>query len=54
LPARGIPGGIAIFGSDDASGEYFMLYFDERKVSRKIDVSISGNELKWWGNTPGP
>jgi len=31
----GIPSGIAIFGSDDATGEYFMTYFDERKVSRK-------------------
>jgi hypothetical protein len=26
-----------IFGSDDATGEYFMLYFDERGVSRKYD-----------------
>src|SRR5687767_9297813 len=26
----GVPSGIAIFGSDDASNEYFMLYFDER------------------------
>src|SRR5436190_8828471 len=31
----GIPTGIAIFGSDDATGELFMLYFDERGVSRK-------------------
>lgn len=36
----GIPSGIAIFGSDDETEEYFMLYFDERKVSRKYDVSI--------------
>jgi hypothetical protein len=27
-----IPSGIAIFGSDNSTGEYFMLYFDERKV----------------------
>jgi hypothetical protein len=47
-----IPGGIAIFGSDDASKEYFMLYFDERKVSRKYDVSFSNNELKWWRISP--
>jgi len=50
---EGIPSGIAIFGSDDATGEYFMLYFDERSVSRKIDVSFSDNKLKWWRNTPG-
>src|SRR5204862_4725756 len=29
------PSNIAVFGSDDALGEYFMLYFDERGVSRK-------------------
>ncbi len=48
----GIPTGIAIFGSDDSTGEYFMLYFDERKVSRKYDVSFDNNTMKWWRNTP--
>lgn len=48
----GIPSGIAIFGSDDATGEYFMIYFDERKVSRKYNVSFNDNILKWWRNTP--
>jgi len=33
----GIPSGVAIVGSDDATGESFMLYFDERGVSRKYD-----------------
>jgi hypothetical protein len=47
-----IPSGTAIFGSDDATGEIFMLYFDERKVSRKYDVSFQGNILKWWRNDP--
>jgi len=50
---EGIPSGIAVFGSDDATGGYFMLYFDERKVSRKIDVSFNNNEVKWWRNVPG-
>jgi hypothetical protein len=49
---HGFPNGIIIFGSDDASGEYFMFYFDERNVSRKYDVSINGNTIKWWRNTP--
>ncbi len=53
IDEEGIPSGIAIFGSDNATGEYFMLYFDERKVSRKIDVSFNDNELKWWRNAPG-
>jgi hypothetical protein len=48
-----IPSGIAIFGSDDALGEYFMLYFDERGVSRRHDVSLHDNVLKWWRNAPG-
>ena len=47
------PAGIAIFGSDDVTGEFFMLYFDERKVSRKYEVSFKYNVLKWWRNAPG-
>lgn len=45
------PAGIAIFGSDDATGELFMLYFDERKISRKHNVSFKNNTLKWWRTT---
>ncbi len=51
IDEAGIPSGIAIFGSDDSTKEYFMMYFDERKVSRKYDVSIVDNTLKWWRNT---
>jgi hypothetical protein len=47
-----IPSGISIFGSDDSTGEFFMLYFDERGVSRKYDVSLIGNVWKWWRLTP--
>ncbi len=43
-----IPSGIAVFGSDNATGEYFMLYFDERGVSRKYDASFERNVVKWW------
>lgn len=53
IDEEGFPVGIAIFGSDDATGEYFMLYFDERKVSRKYDVSVQDDVLKWWRNAPG-
>lgn len=52
IDEAGIPSGIAIFGSDDSAGEYFMLYFDERKVSRKYEVSFQNNVLKWWRNSP--
>ena len=48
-----IPSGVAIIGSDDAAGEFFMLYFDERGVSRKQGVSIEGNVWKWWRDFPG-
>jgi hypothetical protein len=53
IDEEGIPSGIAILGSDEATGEYFMLYFDERKISRKFDVSFSDNKLKWWRNASG-
>jgi hypothetical protein len=45
-----IPSGISVFGSDDDT--LYMLYFDERGVSRKYDVSFSDNTLQWWRNAP--
>jgi hypothetical protein len=47
-----VPSGVAIFGSDDGANTYFMLYFDERSVSRKYDVTMTGNTLKWWRDEP--
>ena len=47
-----IPSGIAVYGSDDGTGEYSMLYFDERGVSRRYEVSIADNVWKWWRNAP--
>lgn len=47
------PKGIAIIGSDDSEGEYYMLAFDERGVSRKYDMSLRDNTWKWWRNAPG-
>lgn len=47
------PSGIAIIGSDDAQGEYYMLTFDERGVSRKYEVTLHNNTWKWWRNAPG-
>jgi hypothetical protein len=29
-----------------------MLYFDERSVSRKYNVSFKKNVLTWWRDTP--
>jgi hypothetical protein len=48
-----IPSGIAIFGTDDATGEAVMLYFDERLVSRRYDFELTAQRLVWWRNAPG-
>jgi hypothetical protein len=49
----GFPVGIGIFGSDEATGKLVMLFFDERKISRKYAVCVEGNVVKWWRNVPG-
>ena len=48
----GIPSGLSIIGSDDNMPNCLMLYFDERGVSRKYEVQMTGNSWKWWRNTP--
>ena len=52
MEEEGFPAGIAIFGSDNTTGEYFMMYFDERTVSRKYEVSCQEGVLKWRRNAP--
>jgi len=47
------PSAIAIFGSDDAEEEYYMLIFDERGVSRKYEVTLRDHIWRWWRNAPG-
>ncbi len=47
------PHTITIIASDDAEGEYYMLTFDERGVSRKYKVTLHDNIWKWWRNAPG-
>lgn len=49
----GIPSGIAIMGTDDATGECSMLYFDEREVSRRYQVSLRDGVWTWWRDAPG-
>jgi hypothetical protein len=46
------PDGIAVFGSDNESGQITMLYFDERNVSRIQNVKIEGNVWQWWRDDP--
>jgi hypothetical protein len=47
------PAGIAILGSDDTAGTFFLLYFDSRGVSRKFDVTLQGRTWKMQRNAPG-
>lgn len=46
------PDGIAIFGSDNVAKNYFLLSFVERGVSRKYDVTMTGDQLTWWCDEP--
>ena len=41
------PDGIAIVGSDGTQGALFMLYFDERGVSRKYDFAFGDQAWSW-------
>ena len=47
------PAGITIFGSDDVQHRYSALYFDQRGVSRLLQVTIEGPVLTWWRDQPG-
>jgi hypothetical protein len=48
-----VPSGIAVFGSDDTASEHYMLYFDERRVSRWFDVTLPENGWGWSRQAPG-
>jgi hypothetical protein len=41
------PSGVAIIGSDDATGEFSLLYFDQREISRKYEITFKDNVLTW-------
>ena len=47
-----IPSGIAIIGEDDDTGSLTMLYFDERTVARRYDVTLSDNVVTWSRTSP--
>jgi hypothetical protein len=47
-----IPSGISIIGSDDSAGTCFMLYFDERGVSRKMQTTCKDGVWTWWRDDP--
>jgi hypothetical protein len=49
----GPPNSTAIIGSDDSANKLFMLYFDERGVSRIYEIEFVDNTLKLQRNFPG-
>jgi hypothetical protein len=46
------PDGVAIIGSDGASGKVTMIYFDERGVSRILDVTLGDRSVTWRHDDP--
>jgi hypothetical protein len=42
-----IPSGVAIIGSDDEAGTFFMSYFDERGISRRYEVEAGERTVTW-------
>jgi len=46
------PAGIAIIGSDDEAGTFTMVYFDQREVSRRYEVTIGAGVLRWERASP--
>ena len=46
------PSGVAIIGSDDVAGKFAMIYFDERGVSRLLEVAIGERTVTWRRDEP--
>ncbi len=42
------PDSVSLLGSDDKSGHIFMLYFDQRGISRIYNFCMENNRWKWW------
>jgi hypothetical protein len=47
-----IPEGVAIFGTDGDDETCTMLYFDERSVARRYDVTVHEDGFSWSRDTP--
>lgn len=44
--------GVAVIGSDDATGTFTMTYFDQRGVSRIYDVVVGDQSVTWRRDDP--
>jgi hypothetical protein len=47
-----LPEGVAIFGTDGEDETCTMLYFDERGVARKYDVTFQADGYTWSRDSP--
>ncbi len=47
-----LPEGVAIFGTDSDDKTCTMLYFDERSVGRRYDVTLHEDGFTWSRDTP--
>jgi hypothetical protein len=47
-----IPEGVALFGTDSDDGTCTMLYFDERSVARRYDVTFGADGVTWSRDAP--
>jgi hypothetical protein len=46
------PDGVAIIGSDGGSGKFAMIYFDERGISRILDLTVGDRSVTWRHDDP--
>lgn len=46
------PSNTSVISRDDARDTYWMLYYDERGVSRVYEMSFDGNVWKLWRDAP--
>jgi hypothetical protein len=47
-----LPEGVAIFGTDSDDGTCTMLYFDERSVARRYDITFHEDGFTWSRDAP--
>jgi hypothetical protein len=47
-----IPEGVALFGTDSDDRTCTMLYFDERTVGRRYDVTFHDDGFSWFRDAP--
>jgi hypothetical protein len=48
-----VPSGVGVIGTDADTNECSMLYFDERRVSRRYRVALRSDQWHWWRDTRG-